>query len=419
MSTLRDLTGETFRASRRFRLISLERTPAQLKRALGRLRTDPDCHGVLIPRGSRRRDFTAVNQNTARLLRALKSPGGLPAGMFGSDAETRELIAKLVLDGVLEMEDPKGFISGAAAYPLVFEGQPSTTIQGKTGRLSLDALKYAQALGIEDVLQLAARLYRFNTTPASPRVSRWVAPSVAEIEGCLVSPMGKAARWRAVAPVDPADAWAVWAREETGRGKRKDPVYKLYVSPRLEQLRLALPTVLKFVTGSEAIAFKLGSGPYGLVRPDKLVIYFGCLDDLLEMSTELRSQLAGIESQGVPFSASLDEHGLLSWGIDPPHEQQMFGSDGEESWRWWVACRLAAALSAATAAEAAIEPWQFALERLRLDGVDRETFAPRDHCVARIEVGPTSLDQPQRKGIAGRRPTSAMSDGIVPAGPSA
>lgn len=65
--------------------------------------------------------------------------------------------------------------------------------------------------------------------------------------------------------------------------------------------------------------------------------------------------------------------------MDPPHHSagSAYTSTGSESWRFWVASRLALALVAARRTPAPeIEPAKFALERIRLDGVDPRTWAP-------------------------------------------
>ena len=90
--------------------------------------------------------------------------------------------------------------------------------------------------------------------------------------------------------------------------------------------------------------------------------------------------IAGIAAQGVPFTSEIGGDGLLSWGVDPPAGERSSLWDGRESWRLWLSHRLARALIDARAAEtpenAGIEPWRFALERVRLDGVDTATWTP-------------------------------------------
>ncbi len=89
----------------------------------------------------------------------------------------------------------------------------------------------------------------------------------------------------------------------------------------------------------------------------------------------LRPALAGLAADGVPFTAACSADGLLSWGIDPPAEP---GADlaSRESWRLWLTNRLALALVAARGAAATMPPWQFALARLALAGIDPRSWAP-------------------------------------------
>jgi hypothetical protein len=68
---------------------------------------------------------------------------------------------------------------------------------------------------------------------------------------------------------------------------------------------------------------------------------------------------------------------LLSWGIDPPPEEQALPWLIRESWRLWVTNRLAVALIASSTEDTAnLEPWRFALRRLQLEGVDTRSWTP-------------------------------------------
>jgi hypothetical protein len=108
------------------------------------------------------------------------------------------------------------------------------------------------------------------------------------------------------------------------------------------------------------------------------MLYFTTREVLLEAASALRRELAGCDAHGVPFTAGLDDSGLLSWGIDPPENDRALRWLHRQSWRLWVAERLAAALSIAKRARsaAAVEPWRFALERARRQGIDVETWTP-------------------------------------------
>jgi len=116
----------------------------------------------------------------------------------------------------------------------------------------------------------------------------------------------------------------------------------------------------------------------GMLRPDKLVAYFTTRELLDDAAGFLRRELAGCDAHGVPFSAGLDDSGLLSWGVDPPDDERVLRWLGRDSWRIWLARRLGAALSIARAARTAdaVEPWRFAIERARRHGIDVETWTP-------------------------------------------
>ena len=156
----------------------------------------------------------------------------------------------------------------------------------------------------------------------------------------------------------------------------------MYVSPRPEALPEALQRTVATLAELGAPTFKVGDNLHDLLRPDKLVIYFGSREELDEVAERLVPALAGLPAQGVPFTAALGGDGLVSWGIDPPPEEYTLPWLGAESWRIWITNRLATALVAAREAEPdgpdGIEGWRFALERLRLEGVDTGTWAPTE-----------------------------------------
>src|SRR5204863_5876406 len=124
--------------------------------------------------------------------------------------------------------------------------------------------------------------------------------------------------------------------------------------------------------------FKIGNSAIGLLRPDKMVAYFATREKLDDVADMLRRELAGCDAHGVPFSAGLDDAGLLSWGVDPPETEHVLQWLGRESWRIWLGRHLAGALSIAKLArtEAGVEPWRFAVERVRRLGVDVKTWTP-------------------------------------------
>jgi hypothetical protein len=170
----------------------------------------------------------------------------------------------------------------------------------------------------------------------------------------------------------------VWsARHVQPEARTSHFIYKLYVSPACEFIRDAFQTIIGALVDGQATSFKIGKDLSGLLRPDKLVVYFPSMEAYQETVVLLKQKLSGLSAHGVPFTAEIAGEGLLSWGIDPPVEEQVFHGQEGESWRLWVTNRLATALLTAKAdLSDKVEPWQFALERLRLDGVDTESWTP-------------------------------------------
>ncbi len=376
--SLRRITDGVFRAAPRLELLPSRRLSRPLRASLGAL--GQDAYGVLRSRASPPVNLAAICHNTARLFRALQRPGRLPALVTDGDPDGGNLVvATLVLDGLLELETDRGFVSGADAFPHVFDGPPAPLPRHRTGRLSVEALQYGHRLGLTDAGALTARLYRYHTLPASPRLERWEPLLVTAVRSLLARPAPPAtAPWRP--PRWPASTagWLAWTRIASApeRGRPETPC-KLYLSPACDDLLEVLPLAVDILLRSRATAFKLGNGLSGVLRPDKLVAYFSRFADLLETARVLEASLAGTRAHGVPFTASLTSDGLLSWGRDPAPRVRTRWWEAGESWRWWVTGRLAGALLVASRARAgSIEPWRFALQRLRLDGVDSETFAP-------------------------------------------
>jgi hypothetical protein len=287
-------------------------------------------------------------------------------------------ITALIMDGLLELECESGFVSGPDAVPLLFESQPKHEAHGITAELSYRALKMGQFAGETPVKDLQARLYRFNSIPASPRWHRRLPSPDALRDRLEITPGPLAARTRAWKPSSvPGPGWIGWERIERGDanelGRTK---FKLYVSPAANAVADVLPTILETLGRTDALVLKLGDSAYGLLRPDKLVAYFSDFRELEKAANALSTTHADVPAQGVPFTASLSEGGLLSWAIDParggtgPHDQL-------ESFRSWITKRLACSLvQSRSGSDREVQAWEFALTRLRLEGIDTNTFAP-------------------------------------------
>lgn len=395
------LLTASLRASPLYDLVLYDRLPIPQRAALAELAQDAGFYGVLRlredgsgpPPGASppvQSALKSVDRDTALLFLTLREPGPLPSYVRAQLGEAApRTVARLVADGVLEIESKGAFLSGAAALSRLGEepggrdqapGKPPGA--GRIADLSAAALRYGQALALGDPALLAWRLYSYNRQPLTSRWSRLLPTPQAMARHLGIDARGAHRKLldRAWTPVE-MTGWLAWlARPRAGRADGESraggPTWKLYVSPRAEGLAEGFGAVLEALTAARATQFKVGSDAGGLLRPDKIVAYFPSYERLAEAAASVLARLDGVPAQGVPFTAEIGGGGLLSWGVDPPDDQRSVLGGGRESWRVWVAHRLAWALIAARPEEKTVEPWRFALERVRLEGVDTATWTP-------------------------------------------
>jgi hypothetical protein len=350
---------------------------AAQRSALGDAQDDPTVYGVLLPRAPGPR-AKAIDADTALLYLTLQQPGPLPSYVVASlGVHLEATVRRLVLDGVLEIAHGDGFVSGPDALAVLAPESAAAERDeagGRIARLSLDALRYAAALDVSDLPTLAGRIYAYNRLPLTPAWARRLASPavVAEYLGVAEDALGRG-RWTEAGD---SGVWRAWTRARAN-GSGGETTHKLYVSPQPESLPEAMRIAVEVLGDTSASGFKVGADVLGILRPDKLVAYFASFDALAEAVDRLRPRLDGLPAHGVPFTAEITRDGLLSWGVDPPRGEQTPGLTGGESWRVWLAHRLAGAVLAARSADVdAGAPWRYALERIRLDGVDPATWAP-------------------------------------------
>ncbi len=428
----RDLLELPLRANPAFRLVLFDRLPAGQRRQLAGLARDPEHYGVLRPRRGTGLGLKAVDRETALLFLTLARPAPLPSYVRSrlGDAGAALVLARLVADGVLEIERaPAGFVSGAAAMSLF--AAPAAA-GGRLAELSRAALRHGQDLARTlrepEPLHLSLRLYGYNRLPMTPRWRRELPDASAVRRHLGIASGGRwqlllERHWRELAAAGDAP-WLRWQRRRPAdRGAssraaaatvtREAPTYKLYVSPAPSALPEAFGAVLDGLAAVGAPGFKVGAGAGALLRPDKIVAYFETFERLEAAAGALTERLAGVAPHGVPFTSEIAGGGQLSWGVDPPLAAGLglLGGDGRMSWRLWLTNRLARALIAAVAAggghagavdaagtgagspvagaaaEETMEPWRFAVERLRLEGIDTDSWTPGGSLWRRQEEG--------------------------------
>ena len=361
------------RAGRGYELVACERLAGAERAALDGAPADDKPYGALRPRRGSGLAPRTVSPDTALLFLTLQEPGPLPAyarAALGGDVS--DTITRLVLDGVLEIEYLGEWYWGTRAAVLLERGGRARGLN-RVGELSLAALQYGQDLGDvpEDVL--AMRLYGYGRLPISPELRRHLPDEAAVTNSLGLGSAGRtrhalAASWSETSqPERGTMHWRRWRpRTASGRPRTGRANVKLYLSPTVDALPDALHVLADLLTRSPIpTGFKVGANVGGICRPDKVVVYFDRLDELHRTARDLSRRLQGVPAHGVPFTAAVTEDGLLSWAAD-------FGAT---SWRMWITGRLAEHLGQARReAGEGLEPWRFARERLRLDGVDPETW---------------------------------------------
>jgi len=305
----------------------------------------------------------------------------LPTSEEQGDA-AREVL-RLILDGALEIETDNGYVSGPAAWRTLFGDCVIERCSGTIADLSIAALRFATDLDIRNINAIAASLYGFNFAPATPAWRRRL-PSPAAVDRFLdTDTIGRnpslSRTWKRQ-PAQPGFiCWTAASApsRKTAKGKR----YKLYISPGIECMPECFRRAVEIIPHHNAHSFKVGADLCGLLRADKMIVYLNSFSCLSALAKDLESELRSLRVCGVPFTASLESSGLLSWGIDPDPRED--GSDAM-SWRIWICRKLAAALLTACEADNSdMEPWEFATRRILLENVDSATWRPSKRFASR------------------------------------
>ncbi len=200
------------------------------------------------------------------------------------------------------------------------------------------------AIGFAHDASLVAHwLYRFGTIPRGPAIERDFGPDDDPMAVLGLTVGGRTRRLLETAYKPSSLAgWYSFAR--TAVPVQLTAACKLYVSPRPDALADAFPRIVDRIVRSEVRSFKVGRGVEGLLRPDKIMVYFDDRTHMDVVARALERALDGCPVQGVPFTAQAGASGLLSSGVDPP-----LGTVSV-SWRAWVTKRLAASLTSQQAA---------------------------------------------------------------------
>ena len=261
------------------------------------------------------------------------------------DAVNKTLL-HLVLDRVLEIEWKEKFVGGSDALEALYGHRPfaAATAPPFLSSLSMRAISMAFLLRHREVKPLAHWLYACHTWPMDAQAKQQFTnlPSVADF---LFPDANTRQRldtaWRFIPPH--ADfSWYSWLKPQATHDNNQ-PIFKLYISPAPAEIPAVLTAVVPVLIDSEAFCFKAGATVEGLLRPDKLMVYFTRREALFQTAALLENRLPACRVHGVPFTCQLDQKGMLSWGTDPPASEVLEAVE-DGSWRTFVTEQLALAI---------------------------------------------------------------------------
>jgi len=374
-----------FRANPGYQLIESGNLNRPEQDALAGLLNDTEVFGIFKPAESREdSSYKLAYKEIALLFYALQQPGKLPLYLRNSfDDDINATLAKLVLEGIFEIEHDDRFVSGSAAQEILYTSQHryGNILNDGIAGLSTNAIQYGLHLNQLDVRSVASRLYCYNTLPLT-REKENLFLQVEDVEAFLRVGKNDPLAWEMEKHWDkhlPTEKyhWIAWNRKKQARRHQaEDAVYKIYISPVLHDFPEVFRKTVRVLTQSKAFSFKTGTDRHGLLRPDKFVTYFHSLEDLGHASIMLKEELADYQAQGVPFTAQLDDKGMISWGIDPANKDVLENFEGG-SWRASVSEKLASAIVQAKgeglAKDKALE---FVLNKISLEGIDPINWIP-------------------------------------------
>ena len=373
-----------FRFSPAYELVPFDRLSAAEQAKMAEWGRDPNGFGIVRPRCTEAGTIKAVSRDMALLLYSLHVAGTIPVvAVAGGDASLLDTVWKLVLDGVVEVDLDGRFVSGPAAATAQSDTRPLETIAA----LSHDAVLVAARIALGDPLAIARQLYSYNRRPMTPRwasalptsgaVLRYANSASGTFDSFTTATLAQ--HWETKGAVDASSWISWWPRSAAQRHatNRSSVTYKVYVSPSLESLPSVWPTVVATLAEAGGPPFKLGASARGVLRPDKLVVYFPSRTRAEDFASVLATALVATPAQAVPFTRELAVGGLISMGMDPPADRPMLTQLGV-SWRQWVCRRLASYLFASRGDIAPEAAARFALDRIALDGIDPTTWVPSD-----------------------------------------
>ncbi len=225
--------------------------------------------------------------------------------------------------------------------------------------------RVAAAAGHVDAQRLSGMLYAANAIRAGARIrrdldARWIERLLLD----ATTPVEQFVHQRTA-------HWQVWTGRDLDPGRAAEArnlfVHKVYVSPRHTELAAVAAITAQLAAAHGAASFKIGGDADGILRADKIVVYFDNAAAADAAAARLDAALTGHTAQGIPFTGQVGDTGLVSRGQD----------QAGVSWRMLVCDLLGHALHACAGPETATVA-RNALQWAELAGLDTRTFWPSE-----------------------------------------
>lgn len=366
-----DSSEVVLKRSALFSFVPFSKLPGLTQDALTELVYEGSLVGLLVPAPKTGLPVKAIEAGVAAELASMGSARAYPM------KEISETLLELLATGAVEMLiDSRTWSGGAALRHLGHIRASKPDSNGNIQKISLAAIEHSAQVPLNDIARLSARLYFYNRSPITGD-NRQV--SIQRHTFSILKEWKRAARLEYEQKTQALkEGWHLFCLRRAPEKSRTNTHFKLYVSPALDHLPEVLSTTLRIVSEMHVQAFKIGANLEGLLRPDKLILYFSTFEELKRIAARLEDEIDGAKEHGVPFSATIDASGILSWGQDPPSNWQPLSWTDKQSWRVWITNRIASSLLLSRAtAPTMVSHLSAALDYLWYCGVDPQSWSPR------------------------------------------
>lgn len=336
------LRGYSFKQNKKYCLVEKNSISKAEMDLFQDLLNSEDCFGIFRPlsEGFSYKIATKKIADIFNLLKKRLSFSFIKKAFKLKVNELELLLCNLIENSLLVLDVGSKSYSGNEAFSKLYKlhSFEKNTTNSIVSKLSFQAVYYGYNLNENRVQDLAAKLYHFNTLPSTgERLKLFKSKSTSEIFN-LKQIFGD--EFLKYFNMNENEYWLYFSVKKVYGQVSANNTYKLYVSPQPEFFRECCEVLAKFIPESTSFSFKLGVGLQGILRPDKIVVYFSSKNEMLAFAKKLIKNMDDIKAQAIPFTVQLDRKGLISWGVDPPRiKTNIFWE--QSSWRVWLTSKIA------------------------------------------------------------------------------